>query len=65
MAPVDIGKVTGKAELFDCLENLVDIIVDDGSDPGYQVSTILELTGQEPNLIRQGLGVETVTAMIG
>ncbi|NEP03775.1 MAG: threonylcarbamoyl-AMP synthase, partial [Okeania sp. SIO4D6] len=43
----------------------VDIIVDDGSDPGYQVSTILELTGQEPNLIRQGLGVETVTALIG
>ncbi|NEP81623.1 MAG: threonylcarbamoyl-AMP synthase [Okeania sp. SIO3C4] len=65
MAPIDVGAVTGKAELFDSLENLVDIIVDDGSDPGYQVSTILELTGQEPNLIRQGLGVETVTALIG
>ncbi|NEQ40677.1 MAG: threonylcarbamoyl-AMP synthase [Okeania sp. SIO3I5] len=65
MAPVDIAAVTGKAELFDCLENLVDIIVDDGSDPGYQVSTILDLTGQEPNLIREGLGVETVTALIG
>ncbi|MEM1172413.1 MAG: L-threonylcarbamoyladenylate synthase [Cyanobacteria bacterium P01_H01_bin.35] len=65
MAPIKIEATTGKAELFDCLENLVDIIVDDGSDPGYQVSTILDLTGQEPNLIRQGLGTETVTALIG
>ncbi|MGD1806626.1 L-threonylcarbamoyladenylate synthase [Dapis sp. BLCC M126] len=64
MAPIKTEAVTGKAELFDCLENLVDIIVDDGSDPGYQVSTILDLTGQDPNLIRQGLGVETVTALI-
>ncbi len=65
MAPIKIEAVTGKAELFDCLENLVDIIVDDGSDPGYQVSTILDLTGQQPNLIRQGLGVDTLTALIG
>ncbi|MCL2925664.1 MAG: threonylcarbamoyl-AMP synthase [Trichodesmium sp. MAG_R04] len=65
MAPMKIEVVTGKAELFDCLENLVDIIIDDGSNPGYQVSTILDLTGQEPNLIRQGLGVETVTSLIG
>ena len=65
MAPMKIEVVTGKAELFDCLKNLVDIIVDDGSDPGYQVSTILELTGQEPNLIRQGLGIESVTSLIG
>ncbi|MGK7921803.1 MAG: L-threonylcarbamoyladenylate synthase [Trichodesmium sp.] len=64
MAPVDFTAVTGKAELFDCLENLVDIIVDDGSDPGYQVSTILDLTSQEPNLIREGLGVETVASLI-
>lgn len=65
MAPIKIEVVTGKAELFDCLENLVDIIIDDGSNPGYQVSTILDLTGQEPNLIRQGLGVETVTSLFG
>ena len=65
MAPIKIEAVTGKAELFDCLENLVDIIVDDGSDPGYQVSTILDLTGQQPNLIRQGLGVDTLTPLIG
>jgi len=65
MAPIKIEVVTGKAELFDCLENLVDIIIDDGSNPGNQVSTILDLTGQEPNLIRQGLGVETVTSLFG
>ena len=65
MAPIKIEVVTGKAELFDCLENLVDIIIDDGSNPGYQVSTILDLTGQEPNLIRQGLGFETVTSLFG
>ena len=64
MAPIKIEVVIGKAELFDCLENLVDIIVDDGSDPGYQVSTILDLTAQGPNLIRPGLGVETVTSLI-
>lgn len=64
MAPVDMGAVTGKAELFDSLEKLVDVIVDDGSDPGYQVSTILDLTAEKPSLIRQGIGAETVTAMI-
>lgn len=64
MAPVDMGAVTGKAELFDALEKLVDVIVDDGSDPGYQVSTILDLTAEKPSLIRQGIGAETVTAMI-
>jgi tRNA threonylcarbamoyl adenosine modification protein (Sua5/YciO/YrdC/YwlC family) len=52
----------GKAELFDCLEKLVDIIVDDGSDPGYQVSTILDLTESEPSIIRQGLGWEAAAA---
>ncbi|WP_377477184.1 MAG: L-threonylcarbamoyladenylate synthase [Microcoleus anatoxicus] len=52
----------GKAELFDCLEKLVDIIVDDGSDPGYQVSTILDLTDKEPVIVRRGLGWEAAAA---
>ena len=64
IAPIKVEVVTGKAELFDCLENLVDIIVDDGSDSIYQVSTILDLTGHQPNLIRQGLGVEAVVSLI-
>ncbi|WP_341738971.1 L-threonylcarbamoyladenylate synthase [Microcoleus sp. CAWBG640] len=52
----------GKAELFDCLEKLVDLIVDDGSDPGYQVSTILDLTDKEPVIVRRGLGWEAAAA---
>lgn len=45
-----------KALLFDSLENLVDIIIDHGSDPGFEVSTILDFTTDEPLLVRQGLG---------
>ena len=52
----------GKAELFDCLSKLVDIIVDDGSDPGYQVSTILDLTESKPIIVRRGLGWEAAAA---
>lgn len=61
-APVslEIGKNLGKAELFDSLEKLVDVIVDDTSDPGYQVSTILDFTQDEPILVRQGKGWEAV-----
>ncbi|KKD38095.1 MAG: L-threonylcarbamoyladenylate synthase [Limnoraphis robusta] len=61
-APVslEMERNLGKAELFDSLEKLVDIIVDDTSDPGYQVSTILDLTENEPILVRQGKGWEAV-----
>ncbi|PSB50278.1 threonylcarbamoyl-AMP synthase [filamentous cyanobacterium Phorm 6] len=52
----------GKAELFDCFLKLVDIIVDDDSDPGYQVSTILDLTESEPIVVRRGLGWEAAAA---
>ncbi|MEB3162310.1 MAG: L-threonylcarbamoyladenylate synthase [Prochlorothrix sp.] len=52
------------AELFDHLESIVDIIVSIeneeprilSNDPEYQVSTILDLTGPEPTVIRKGLG---------
>jgi len=61
-ATVPAGKAEsfGKAELFDCFSKLVDVIVDDGSDPGYQVSTILDLTQSEPIVVRRGLGSESV-----
>ena len=45
-----------KAELFDSLAKLVDIIVDTGVEPGSEVSTILDLSTKEPIVIRQGLG---------
>jgi tRNA threonylcarbamoyl adenosine modification protein (Sua5/YciO/YrdC/YwlC family) len=51
-------------ELFDNLEKLVDLIVDDGQDAGYQVSTILDMTGEEPIVVRKGLGWETVEMWI-
>lgn len=51
-----------RAKLFDELDKLVDIIVDDGSDPGSEVSTIIDLTNEEPVLVRQGLGWEEAAA---
>jgi tRNA threonylcarbamoyl adenosine modification protein (Sua5/YciO/YrdC/YwlC family) len=45
-----------QAELFDRFDKLVDITIDDGSEPQYEVSTILDLTGDRPEVIRQGLG---------
>jgi tRNA A37 threonylcarbamoyladenosine synthetase subunit TsaC/SUA5/YrdC len=51
-----------KAELFDRLENRVDIIVDDEEDLTYEVSSILDMTEEEPRLIRQGLGWEKALA---
>jgi tRNA threonylcarbamoyl adenosine modification protein (Sua5/YciO/YrdC/YwlC family) len=45
-----------KALLFDTLDNQVDIIIDNGMDPGFKVSTILDFTTDEPTVVRQGLG---------
>lgn len=47
-----------QAELFDQFDSLVDVIVDDESPVGYQVSTMLDLTGAEPLIVRRGLGWE-------
>lgn len=51
-----------RAKLFDEMDKLVDVIVDNDTEPGYQVSTILDLTGDEPVMVRQGIGWEAVTA---
>ncbi|MGK7940341.1 MAG: L-threonylcarbamoyladenylate synthase [Crocosphaera sp.] len=47
-----------KAKLFDILEHQVDIIIDNSLEPGFDVSTILDMTGDPPSIIRQGLGWE-------
>lgn len=48
-----------KVRLFDALDKLVDIILDDGSqDLQTEVSTIIDLTGKQPEIIREGLGIE-------
>ncbi|MEY2833086.1 MAG: hypothetical protein RLZZ574_2345, partial [Cyanobacteriota bacterium] len=49
-----------KAYLFDALENQVDIIIDNQVDPGFNVSTILDFTTDEPEVVRQGLGWQEV-----
>lgn len=49
-----------KAYLFDALESQVDIIIDNGIDPGFNVSTILNFVTDEPEVIRQGLGWQEV-----
>ncbi|AFZ48911.1 L-threonylcarbamoyladenylate synthase [Dactylococcopsis salina] len=52
-----------KARLFDVLDKLVDIILDDGSELQTEVSTILDLTEDEPQIIREGLGMENLIAI--
>ncbi len=47
-------------ELFDALEKQVDVIVDSSEEPGYRASTILDMTGDEPQILRRGLGFEQV-----
>lgn len=47
-------------ELFDRLDKVVDVIIDDQSPVGYRVSTILDLTQDEPVVVRKGLGWEAV-----
>ncbi len=51
-----------RARLFDEFDSLVDIIVDDDNEPGFQVSTIVDMTGSEPVIVRKGLGWEAATA---
>ncbi|GAB4459021.1 MAG: L-threonylcarbamoyladenylate synthase [Elainellaceae cyanobacterium] len=53
-----------KPELFDRFDKLVDLIIDDDSRVGHQVSTMLDLTGEEPILLRKGLGIEAVAGFV-
>jgi tRNA threonylcarbamoyl adenosine modification protein (Sua5/YciO/YrdC/YwlC family) len=55
-----MGNPTSQAELFDCFDKLVDLMIDDGLEPNDQVSTILDLTNDDPVMIRKGLGWEEV-----
>jgi tRNA threonylcarbamoyl adenosine modification protein (Sua5/YciO/YrdC/YwlC family) len=53
-----------RVELFDYLDHLVDVIVDTNQEPTYEVSTILDLTGDEPVITRRGLGWDAVAAWV-
>lgn len=50
-----------QAELFDCMDKHVDLIVDNGQEPADLCSTILDLCGSDPTVIREGLGWEEVS----
>ena len=51
-------KPVDKMVMFDTLGKLVDVIVDDEQPLRYDVSTILDMEGEEPLVVRQGLGWE-------
>jgi tRNA threonylcarbamoyl adenosine modification protein (Sua5/YciO/YrdC/YwlC family) len=53
-----------KARLFDYLDKLVDIIIDDGSEPGIEGSTILDMTTDPPEVLREGLGYAEAAAWL-
>jgi tRNA threonylcarbamoyl adenosine modification protein (Sua5/YciO/YrdC/YwlC family) len=53
-----------KARLFDKLDKLVDIIIDNGAEPGIEGSTILDMTTDPPEVIREGLGWSEVAAWL-
>ena len=53
-----------KARLFDELEKFVDIIIDNDSEPGIESSTILNMTTDPPEVIREGLGWAEVAAWL-
>lgn len=61
---VEPESILSQVELFDRLENLVDIIIDTGEEPTSQVSTILDLTAEEPVITRRGLGWEAAAAWV-
>lgn len=53
-----------RVELFDRLDKLVDLIVDDGSEPGYEVSTMIDLTTETPAIARRGKGWEEAVVWV-
>ncbi|MBW4459123.1 MAG: threonylcarbamoyl-AMP synthase [Nodosilinea sp. WJT8-NPBG4] len=53
------GRPLDKMAMFDTLEKLVDIVIDDNRPLAYEVSTILDMEGETPQMIRKGLGWET------
>jgi len=63
---VENGKqpILSRVDLYDHLDKLVDIIIDTAEEPTYQVSTILDLTDEEPVIIRRGLGWEAVATWV-
>ncbi|NEO86334.1 MAG: threonylcarbamoyl-AMP synthase [Spirulina sp. SIO3F2] len=53
-----------RMKLFDALESWVDLIIDTDFDPGFEVSTILDMTQEIPQLVRQGRGWQAAQAFL-
>lgn len=53
-----------RMKLFDALDNWVDLIIDTDLDLGFEVSTILDMTQDVPQLVRQGLGWQAAQAFL-
>jgi tRNA threonylcarbamoyl adenosine modification protein (Sua5/YciO/YrdC/YwlC family) len=51
-------------ELFDCFENLVDVIIDSDLEPSGQMSTIIDLSQERPEMIRRGQDWEAAEALL-
>lgn len=64
MVGLDMKDILSRVDLFDRLDNLVDVIVDTGEEPTFEVSTILDLTGEEPMITRRGKGWEEAEAWV-
>lgn len=50
-------------ELFEAFDTLVDLIVDTNQSPTETPSTVIDLCGGEPNILRPGLGWESLEAL--
>lgn len=49
-----------REDLLQSMEKFVDLIIDDQQDLAKQESTVIDLTGDEPVIIRKGIGFEQV-----
>lgn len=62
--PAEVGEFpqlgVDRQRLFDALDGLVDIVIDSDREPGSEVSTILDLSSNQPAVVRQGLGWEAI-----
>ncbi len=53
-----------KAKLFDSLDKLVDILIDDGSAATNRISTVLDVSEHSPVLLRQGMGWAEISSWV-
>jgi tRNA threonylcarbamoyl adenosine modification protein (Sua5/YciO/YrdC/YwlC family) len=53
-----------KAQLFDSLDNLVDILIDDGSVATNGISTVLDVSDHLPVVLRQGMGWAEISSWV-